>query len=549
MRPRTTTPAVPATADAAVPSGPRPPAGRHRTWGTFSALLGVPLSLAVGGTAHAAAPAVVVPRPPTKTLPKALDVAPPYQPATRCLAGDLPGPVAFARLLNAHYGTHVYGVNRRCVTGEHGEGRAMDWMLNARTPEGLALGNAITRWLSAPDSAGRPGAMARRFGVMYIIWNRQMWRAYAPERGWTAYTGASPHTDHIHFSFTWDGAYRHTSWWTGVAVTAATMYTGPRPGAATSVAVASPAPTSTGYPVLRQGSTGTDVRRVQRIVGATVDGQYGPRTAAAVGTWQGRNGVKATQVVDDATWRRLIALGLFPRRTATSSPAPTAGTAASLQPYLGTTVRLGSRGEAVRALQRALGGLAVDGQFGPATLARVRTFQRGAGLPVTGVVATSTWKALAARVGGAAGSSGTGSGSTLAGAATASLSTEFTAHKGTVLRSGSRGPAVTVLQAGLGGLSVDGAFGTRTTAAVTAFQKAGRLPVTGIVDRRTWDSLEARRHPLLPHWGTVVRAGSRGVAVTALQRALRITADGAFGPATTTAVKAAQARARLAQTG
>ncbi|HYN28807.1 MAG TPA: peptidoglycan-binding protein, partial [Dermatophilaceae bacterium] len=47
----------------------------------------------------------------------------------------------------------------------------------------------------------------------------------------------------------------------------------------------------------------------------------------------------------------------------------------------------------------------------------------------------------------------------------------------------------------------------------------------------------------------VVRAGSRGVAVTALQRALRITADGAFGPATTTAVKAAQARARLAQTG
>jgi peptidoglycan hydrolase-like protein with peptidoglycan-binding domain len=512
-----------------------------------SALLSLPMGLAVGGPAAAAAPAVVVPRPPSKALPKALDVAPPYQPATRCLAGDLPGPVAFARLLNAHYGTHVYGVNRHCVTGEHGEGRAMDWMVNAKTAEGLALGNAITRWLSAPDAEGRPGAMARRFGIMYIIWNRQMWRVYAPERGWTAYSGASPHTDHIHFSFTWDGAYRHTSWWTGVAVTAATMYTGPRPGAATPLAVASPPATSTGYPVLRQGSSGALVRTVQRIVGTTVDGQYGPRTASAVGTWQARRGLPVTRVVDDATWRTLVALGLVPPRAGTSTGS---GAASTLQPYAGTTLRLGSSGPAVRALQTALGGLTVDGQFGPATDGRVRAFQRAAGLPVTGVVAAATWKALIARAGGgSAGGSPGGSPAPPAGVATASLGTEFTAHKGTVLRQGSRGAAVKVLQAALGGLTVDGAFGSRTAAAVSAFQKAKALPATGVVERRTWDALEARAHPLLPHWGTVLRPGSRGAAVLALQRALRVAADGVFGPVTTTAVKAAQARAAIAQTG
>ena len=61
--------------------------------------------------------------------------------------------------------------------------------------------------------------MARRFGIMYIIWNHKMWRAYDPGRGWAPYSGVSPHTDHIHFSFTWDGAYGRTSWWTGKALT------------------------------------------------------------------------------------------------------------------------------------------------------------------------------------------------------------------------------------------------------------------------------------------------------------------------------------------
>jgi len=64
-----------------------------------------------------------------------------------------------------------------------------------------------------------------------------------------------------------------------------------------------------------------------------------------------------------------------------------------------------------------------------------------------------------------------------------------------------------------------------------------------------WRALDARDHPLRAEYSSVLRSGSRGAAVTALQKALRISADGAFGPATQKAVKALQARAKLAQTG
>jgi hypothetical protein len=73
---------------------------------------------------------------------------------------------------------------------------------------------ALHTWLLATDSHGNPHAMIRRFGIMYMIWNKQIWKAYQPSKGWQAYTGSNPHTDHTHFSFSWDGADRQTSFWT-----------------------------------------------------------------------------------------------------------------------------------------------------------------------------------------------------------------------------------------------------------------------------------------------------------------------------------------------
>lgn len=57
------------------------------------------------------------------------------------------------------------------------------------------------------------------------------------------------------------------------------------------------------------------------------------------------------------------------------------------------TLRIGSSGEPVRALQRALG-IAADGAYGPATAAAVRMFQQRAGLAVDGVAGPATLAAL-----------------------------------------------------------------------------------------------------------------------------------------------------------
>jgi hypothetical protein len=44
-------------------------------------------------------------------------------------------------------------------------------------------------------------------------------RAYRAADGWRPYVGANPHTDHAHFSFSWAGARKQTSYWDGSPVT------------------------------------------------------------------------------------------------------------------------------------------------------------------------------------------------------------------------------------------------------------------------------------------------------------------------------------------
>jgi hypothetical protein len=63
-------------------------------------------------------------------------------------------------------------------------------------------------------------------------------------------------------------------------------------------------------------------------------------------------------------------------------------------PTVRPTLRQGARGEHVRVLQRNLGGLAVDGIFGPMTDSAVRRFQSSRRLTVDGIVGPKTWAAL-----------------------------------------------------------------------------------------------------------------------------------------------------------
>lgn len=69
------------------------------------------------------------------------------------------------------------------------------------------------------------------------------------------------------------------------------------------LAAARPLPAAPRYPgLVRRGSVGEAVRRVQRRVGVTVDGRFGPRTEAAVRAFQRAHGLTADGIVGPKTW-------------------------------------------------------------------------------------------------------------------------------------------------------------------------------------------------------------------------------------------------------
>ena len=131
---------------------------------------------------------------------------------------------------------------------------------------------------------------------------------------------------------------------------------------------------ATNWPIQRIGSRGENVRTVQYLLRhhglhLEVDRKFGPQTQGAVRDFQRDRGLHVDGIVGNQTWPALIVL-----------------------------VRSGSRGHAVRAVQRQLNArtssLAVDGVFGPQTALAVRGFQQANGLLIDGIVGPNTWYAL-----------------------------------------------------------------------------------------------------------------------------------------------------------
>jgi peptidoglycan hydrolase-like protein with peptidoglycan-binding domain len=139
-----------------------------------------------------------------------------------------------------------------------------------------------------------------------------------------------------------------------------------------------------------------------------------------------------------------------------------------------------------------------------------------------------------------------------------------------LLSVGSRGPSVTELQqrlaaAGYSPGPIDGDFGQRTRAAVTAFQRDHRLASDGVVGSQTWGALDSFQpappsapRPTPPGSADGHRTlsmGSKGDDVAELQRGLAAKgfspgpADGDFGPNTYRAVMNFQAANGLTADG
>jgi hypothetical protein len=76
-----------------------------------------------------------------------------------------------------------------------------------------------------------------------------------------------------------------------------------------------------------------------------------------------------------------------------SSDAPAQASAKPATKSTFKSVKIGSKGQVVKNVQTLLG-IKADGEFGPGTDAAVKSFQKGKGLKVTGVVDANTFKAM-----------------------------------------------------------------------------------------------------------------------------------------------------------
>lgn len=339
-------------------------------------------------------PAYPVPGPPeSDTLPDEVDIDLPYQRNVICDPVDKPGVEAFGNLIGQHYDRTSYSTSRSCIDqkSDHYDGRAIDWPLNAGDPSDRRVGDAVATWLTEND-----GEMAKRFGIQSIIWNAHSWRPNG--NGWQGYVGQSAHTDHIHFSFTWDGAMMRTSWWTGVPLEQIDYgpcadlsqeqiesAQGVRTRPCESDPELGPVPLedfmTTDYTpytreVLTEGSTGTAVDVLQQGLDVGVDGDFGPQTAKALLDFSTEHPWLAPSEETSAlVWHALE-----------QQDDPTL-------PYRRTTVQVGDSGPVVKLAQEIVG-VEADGIFGPMTEEAVKAAQAEAGIKSTGVVDGPTWAAL-----------------------------------------------------------------------------------------------------------------------------------------------------------
>lgn len=237
--------------------------------------------------------------------------------------------------------------------------------------------------------------------------------------------------------------------------------------------------------------------------------------------------------------------------TVSAAPVPVVGTPLVSAAFTG--LQVGSKGTDVQALQQALldAGVSVpggaDGVYGPATRQAVIDFQKARGLSATGEVDSATAAALATNNGGSS--------------------------SGSELSVGSQGADVKALQEQLiaSGVYVaggaDGVFGAATRRAVTQFQGWNGLQQTGTLNAATAKKLglaagsstpSAVTNPTPSTDGSYVglARGARGPLVKELQTALQATglvvrggADGVFGGATESSLKAFQKVNAFSQTG
>ena len=220
---------------------------------------------------------------------------------------------------------------------------------------------------------------------------------------------------------------------------------------------------------LRKGATGSAVKNLQTklkklgFYNASIDGDYGDTTVAAVKAFQKKYNLTADGVAGSETLKKLDSA----YKNADSDKDD-------------DSLRKGATGSAVKNLQTKLKKLgfynaSIDGDYGDTTVAAVKAFQKKYNLTADGVAGSETLKKLDSAYKNADSNTSTDDDS---------------------LRKGATGTAVKTLQTNLKKLGfytayVDGSFGSTTESAVKAFQKKYGLTADGVAGSATLKKIES----------------------------------------------------------
>ncbi|TYR81663.1 peptidase [Priestia megaterium] len=224
-----------------------------------------------------------------------------------------------------------------------------------------------------------------------------------------------------------------------------------------------------GDTTLRQGMSNPDVKQLQQQLknkgyftyGKTTN-YYGTITKSAVASFQRTNGLAADGIAGPNTFNKLL------------------GSSSSKEVSSNGLLRVGSRGAAVQSLQQQLKNKGyfkgnTTQYFGSVTKNAVMAFQRANGLAADGIAGPNTLSKL--KNGGSA-------------------SNGNSVNTSSVLRQGMSGSAVSSLQQklkskGFFSAGVTGYYGSITTNAVKAFQRANSLAADGIAGPATLRKLNS----------------------------------------------------------
>lgn len=265
------------------------------------------------------------------------------------------------------------------------------------------------------------------------------------------------------------------------------------------------------YPgtLLRLGSFGgEDVRTIQRQLNRIrqnypsipripdANGFFDASTQAAVRQFQRIFNLTPDGIVGKATWYKIKQIYNAVKKV--SELYSEGITISEVERIFSEILKRGSRGNDVRAIQYFLAFIGyfndrlpeikVDGIFGPATENAVRAFQQQYGLTVDGIVGRQTWYRILDVYN-----------STLKSLPDEYRSYSSLLYPGYTVTTGASGNVVTQLQTFLRTIAqnnnavplitVDGVYGDRTKAAVTAVQKLSGIPQTGAVGPLTWNAI------------------------------------------------------------